>query len=121
MTGDYSSLDRLQAQNLTQSLTGTAASGKLPSDIVLYFKDGSVFAIATYTVSHGTLHYVTAYGEEGDIAVELLDVPKTIHANAAWGVTFTLTPPANSSPGGVAPGPAIPAPAQPGPIHPPKT
>ena len=69
------------------------ARGQLAADVLLYFKDGSVFTIASYTVANGRLHYVTAYGGEGDIEVVQLDVPKTIQANGARGVTFTLTPP----------------------------
>jgi len=78
-----------------------------------------VFTIASYTVANGKLHYVTAYHEESDFEVVQLDVQKTIQANAARGVTFTLTPPSRAAAAGV-PGPLSPGPAQPGPINPPK-
>jgi len=107
--------------NLPESSLRTIRGTGWPSDadVLLYFKDGSVFTIASYTVANGRLHYATAYGGEGDIEVVELDVPKTIQANAARGVTFTLTPP---SPAGVAvtPVPPNPGPAEPGPIYPPK-
>jgi hypothetical protein len=92
--------------------------GLLRNEILLYLEDGSVFAVAGYTVSDGRLHYVTAYGEKNDIAVDLLDLQKTIQANASRGVAFTLTPPAPAS-GASAPSPLGPAPAPPGPINPP--
>lgn len=113
----YSRLGNLPEPSLSAS-RGT--SGQLDTDVLLYFKDGSVFAVASYTVANGRLHYATAYGGEGDIEVVDLDVPKTIQANGARGVTFTLTPP---SPAGNAatPVPPNPGPAEPGPIHPPKS
>lgn len=112
----YSRLSSLPEPNLNAS-RGTG--GQLDADVLLYFKDGSVFTIASYTVANGRLHYATAYGGEGNIEVVELDVPKTIQANGARGVTFTLTPP---SPAGIAatPVPPNPGPAEPGPIYPPK-
>jgi hypothetical protein len=117
LAGDYSGLANLPESNLS-AMRG--AGGQLSADALLYFKDGSVFTIASYTVANGRLHYVTAYGGEGDIEVVELDVPKTIQANGARGVTFTLTPP-RPAPATEAPGPPSPGPAEPGPIYPPKT
>ncbi len=116
LPGDYSGLANLPESNLS-AIRG--AGGQLAADVLLYFKDGSVFTIASYTVANGRLRYVTAYGGEGDIEVVQLDVPKTIQANAARGVTFTLTPPRPTS-STAAPGPPSPGPAEPGPIYPPK-
>ena len=116
LPGDYSGLANLPESNVS-AMSGTG--GQLAADALLYFKDGSVFTIASYTVANGRLRYVTAYGGEGDIEVVELDVPKTIQANAARGVTFTLTPP-RPAPATAAPGPPSPGPAEPGPIYPPK-
>lgn len=89
------------------------------NETLLYLKDGSVFAVATYTVSDGELHYATAYGEKNDVAVDLLDLQKTIEANAERGVAFTLTPSATpATPGAAKPTPLGPAPAPEGPITP---
>jgi hypothetical protein len=96
-----------------------AESAAMRSEILLYLKDGSVFAVASYTVSDGRLHYVTAYGDRNDIAVEEMDVQKTIQANAARGVAFTLTPSPAAS-GDSKPTPLGPAPAFEGPITPAK-
>jgi len=87
-------------------LPESGGDGEMLQEVLLYLKDGSVFAVASYTVSGGKLHYVTRYGGENDIDVDLLDLQKTVDANAARGVTFTLTPP-------------TPSPAPPGPISPP--
>jgi hypothetical protein len=117
LPSDYSSLASLPEANLS------AANGvkrQAADELLLYFKDGSVFTIASYRVSRGKLRYVTAYGDEGDIEVVQLDVQKTIKANAARGVTFTLTPPPSPAPGAAAPGPPSPGPAEPGPINPAK-
>jgi hypothetical protein len=77
-----------------ESLGVDAALGdQLPRKILLYLKNGSVFGVASYTVSDGKLHYVTGYGGQNDIDLDLLDVQKTIDENAARGITFSLTPP----------------------------
>jgi len=117
LPGDYSGLVNLPESN---SSAARSARGQLAADVLLYLKDGSVFTIASYTIASGRLRYVTAYGGEGDIEVVQLDVPKTIQANGARGVTFTLTPPPSPAPVTAAPVPPSPGPAEPGPIHPPK-
>jgi hypothetical protein len=116
LMNQYPSLTTLPAENLTAS---GGASAQLRNDVLLYLKDGSVFAVSSYAVSDGELHYVTSYGEKNDIPVDLLDLKKTIEANAARGVAFTLTP-ANPAAGSSSPSPLGPAPAPPGPITPPK-
>ena len=131
----------LTPEYLPEGNTGSesAFQGELPKSFLLYLKDGSVFAVPRYTVSDGKLNYVTVYGGDNSISLDLLDLQKTIEANAQRGVTFTLTPPnlepltpapavppvsPNSAPNspGAAPPPNPPAgngPAAPGPIPPP--
>jgi hypothetical protein len=116
LMNQYPSLTTLPAEDLTAS---GSASAQLRNDVLLYLKDGSVFAVASYTVSDGQLRYVTAYGDKNGVAVDQLDLQKTIEANAARGVAFTLTP-ANPATGSSSPSPLGPAPAPPGPITPPK-
>ncbi len=113
--GQYPSLASLPSQDLSAS---TDLSTRVRNEVLLYFKDGSVFSVASYTVSGGQMHYVTGYGDKNDVSVDQLDLQKTIQANAARGVAFTLTPasPAAAS----SPSPLGPAPAPPGPITPPK-
>jgi hypothetical protein len=113
---EYPALESLPPQDLGAP---RSASARLQNEVLLYLRDGSVFAVASYTVSEGLVHYVTAYGAKGDVEVDLLDLHETIEANAARGVTFTLTPP-SPVPAESSPSPLGPAPAPPGPITPPK-
>ena len=131
----YSSSDSSAALQYTpllsqsQSIGGLAAeeligpgsvSAQFREETMLYLKDGSVFTVSSYTVTNGLLQYVTAYGQRNDLSVDLLDLQKTIEANAARGVAFTLTPPDSSLPRDSKPIPLGPAPAPEGPITPPK-
>lgn len=112
----YPLTESLPAEDLSAA-GGVAAQAR--NETLLYLKSGSVFAVATYTVSDGELHYATAYGERNDVAVDLIDLQKTIEANAERGVAFTLTPSAApSTPGAAKPTPLGPAPAPEGPITP---
>jgi hypothetical protein len=116
-TSQYPSFATVPAEDLT---SGNTSGLRLRGETLLYLQDGSVFAVSSYTVSDGTLHYVTSYGERNDVAVDRLDLKKTIEANAARGVAFTLTPPAASGGGVSGPSPLGPAPAPEGPIIPAK-
>jgi hypothetical protein len=73
-------------------------------EILLYLKDGSVYAIAKYSISDGKLQYTTSEGIENTIDLDRVDAQKTVDANAARGVKFSLDPtpppaPANPAPG----------------------
>jgi len=117
LLNQYPSVATLPSEDLSSP---RSANPQARNETLLYLQDGSVFAVASYTVSDGRLHYVTAYGERNDVAVDLLDLQKTITANAARGVAFTLTPAPNTGPGASAPSPLGPAPAPAGPITPSK-
>ena len=116
LTSPYPSLASLPPEDLSGSAN---VSARMRNDVLLYLKDGSVFSVASYTVSNGQLSYVTAYGDKNDVAVDQLDLQKTIQANAARGVAFTLTP-ASPAAGSSPPSPLGPVPAPPGPIIPAK-
>lgn len=60
--------------------------------MMLYLKDGTVYALANYWVAGGQLHYVTQYGGENTVPMEQLDIQKTVDVNARRGVTVTLKP-----------------------------
>ena len=112
----YPSFTSVPAEDLT---AGSSAGARLRGETLLYLTDGSVFTVSSYTVSDGTLRYVTSYGEKNDVAVDRLDLKKTIEANAARGVAFTLSPAAPGS-ANSGPSPLGPAPAPEGPITPAK-
>jgi hypothetical protein len=104
-----------------EDLSASSATPQSRNETLLYLKDGTVFAVSSYTVSDGQLHYLTAYGEKNYFSLELLDLQKTIETNAERGVAFTLTPsPTPATPGAAKPTPLGPAPAPEGPITPAK-
>jgi hypothetical protein len=63
-----------------------------PVTAVLYFKDGSSYAVTNYWLADGKLHYLTSYGGENAVDQKDLDLQKTVDENAAQGLTFTLRP-----------------------------
>jgi hypothetical protein len=60
--------------------------------VVLYLNDGSVYAVTNCWVAGGKLHYEASYGGENSIELSALDLQRTVNANAARGVDFTLRP-----------------------------
>jgi hypothetical protein len=60
--------------------------------VVLYLNDGSVYALTNYWVAGGKLHYETSYGADNSLDLGELDLQRTVNANAARGVEFTLRP-----------------------------
>ena len=66
--------------------------------VVLYMKNGAVYAVTNYWVADGKLHYLTSYGGENTIDLDDLDVQKTVDVNASRGVEFTLKPAPDQKP-----------------------
>jgi hypothetical protein len=60
--------------------------------VVLYMKNGAVYAVTNYWIADGKLHYLTSYGGENAIDLKDLDLQKTVDVNASRGVEFTLKP-----------------------------
>jgi len=61
-------------------------------EMVLYLKDGTVYALDDYWVADGKLHYVTNYGGENAIDLDTIDMQKTVDVNAKRGINVTLRP-----------------------------
>ncbi len=112
--------------------TGGGGGGASSSDseVVLFLKDGTVYAITDYWIADNRLHYVTNYGGENSIPLDQLDIQRTVDVNAKRGINITLRPtpqsqqaapepdtqPAPSAPPNAQPpanSPAPPAPPQP--------
>ena len=97
--------------------------GGLSSDtsVVLFLKDGTVYAITDYWVADNKLHYVTNYGGENAIDLDTIDMQRTVDVNAKRGVTITLrpTPQTQTAPDVQPPPDAAPAPNAPPPANPP--
>jgi hypothetical protein len=71
--------------------SGPAAAPNAPF-VMLYLNDGTVYALTNYWVAGGRLHYVTQYGGENSVAMDQVDMQRTVDVNAHRGVTITLRP-----------------------------
>ncbi|MGH9715282.1 MAG: hypothetical protein ACRD4R_00910 [Candidatus Acidiferrales bacterium] len=80
-----------------QSETGQPARSSGPQssatpDTLLYLADGSNYAVISYWIAGGELHYTTSYGSDDSVPFGQIDLQRTVDANAARGVPFTLRP-----------------------------
>jgi hypothetical protein len=98
--------------------TGGGSASSSDSEVVLFMKDGTVYAITDYWVADNKLHYVTNYGGENSLPLEQIDMQRTVDVNAKRGIKITLRPTPQSQ---AAPQPDAPPPpdAEPGPNAPP--
>jgi len=88
-------------------ITGNVAES-MPT-VLLYLKDGTMFAATDYWLSGSELHYVVSYGKEGAIDIGQLDWQRTADENAKRGIRFSLKPKPgapNSAPTAATPSPA---------------
>lgn len=96
---------------------GTSSSD---SEVVLFLKDGTVYAITDYWIADNKLHYVTNYGGENSIPLDQLDMQRTVDVNAKRGINITLRPtPQSQAPPDAQPAPEPPPNAAPAPQAPP--
>lgn len=68
------------------------ATGSPDPDTLIYFADGTNYAVTNYWLADGDLHYVTSYGAEDSVPIGRVDLQRTVDANATEGVQFTLRP-----------------------------
>src|SRR5262249_22859646 len=66
--------------------------------VVLFLREGTVYAITDYWIADGKLHYVTNYGGENTIDLEQIDIQRTVDVNAKRGVSITLKPAPQTEP-----------------------
>jgi hypothetical protein len=59
---------------------------------LIFLTDGTNFAVTDYWLAGGKLHYITSYGGENSIALEQLDLQKTVDENYKLGILFSLRP-----------------------------
>jgi hypothetical protein len=71
---------------------GGGSASSSDSEVVLFLKDGTVYAITDYWIADNKLHYVTNYGGENSIPLDQLDVQRTVDVNAKRGINITLRP-----------------------------
>ena len=71
---------------------GGGGASSSDSEVVLFLKDGTVYAITDYWIADNKLHYVTNYGGENSIPLDQLDMQRTVDTNAKRGINITLRP-----------------------------
>ena len=71
---------------------GGGSASSTDSEVVLFLKDGTVYAITDYWIADNKLHYVTNYGGENSIPLDQLDMQRTVDTNAKRGINITLRP-----------------------------
>lgn len=103
------------AENSSPDNSGAESPITAP-ETVIYLKDGTSFAVKDYWVADGQLHYVTSYGGENSVNLNLFDLQRTTDENAKHGIAITLRPAPESQPPASQSSPPQPQPpAQPAP------
>jgi hypothetical protein len=92
---------------------GGGSASSSDSEVVLFLKDGTVYAITDYWIADNKLHYVTNYGGENSIPLDQLDMQRTVDVNAKRGINITLRPTPQSQQAAPEPDAAPPAPPAP--------
>jgi hypothetical protein len=57
---------------------------------LLQLRDGTMYGLTDYWVEGGELHYITTYGGQDAIALDRIDLEKTVQLNGQRGVAFVL-------------------------------
>ncbi|MGA8142935.1 MAG: hypothetical protein WB987_03475 [Candidatus Acidiferrales bacterium] len=61
-------------------------------EVVLFLKDGTVYALTDYWIADGKLYYVTNYGGENSIELDQIDMQTSVDVNHKRGIDITLKP-----------------------------
>lgn len=85
------------AENSSPDNSSVENSAPAP-ETVIYLKDGTSFAVKDYWVADGQLHYITSYGGENSVNLNLFDLQRTTDENAKQGIAITLRPAPESQP-----------------------
>ena len=96
-----------QGSTNTNPTTGNVAEST--ATVLLYLKDGTMYAATDYWFSGSKLHYVVSYGGESTVDMDQLDLQRTVDENAKRGIRFSLRPKpdaSNSTPTAATPSPA---------------
>ena len=78
-------------QNPPEEQNSENAAASIPHTLI-YLQDGTSYEVTDYWLSDNKLHYVTNYGGENSVDISRVDMQRTVDANAARGVEFTLHP-----------------------------
>jgi len=63
-----------------------------PRLTLLVFKNHSIYAVTDYWLADGRLHYITSYGGQNAVPLELIDLDMTVRLNWERGMEFALRP-----------------------------
>lgn len=72
----------------TNPVTGNVAEST--PTVLLYLKDGTMYAASDYWVADNQLHYVVNYGGESVVDFDQVDLQRTVDENAKRGTAFIL-------------------------------
>lgn len=84
--------DPAKEEDIKGSTNEDKAGGSRQPDTLIYLADGTNYAATSYWLAGGKLHYMTSYGAEDEVPIGQVDLQRTVDANAAQGVQFTLRP-----------------------------
>jgi len=68
----------------------TAQAKSEPPATLLQLRDGSMYGLVGYSAADGQLHYTTTYGAQNSVALDRIDLEKTVQLNAERGIQFVL-------------------------------
>jgi hypothetical protein len=89
---NYHSSDVVAAPADESYSQSSPSEAKVEMPVLLYMKDGSVYAANDYWVEDGTLHYVLSSGVEKIVDLNQVDIKRTIAENVALGTQVTFKP-----------------------------
>jgi hypothetical protein len=92
-----------QGNSNPNSVTGNVAQST--PTVLLYLKDGTMYAASDYWLVDNKLHYRANYGAESAVNLDEVDLQRTVDENARRGVRFTLKPNPNGPTAAPAPSP----------------
>jgi hypothetical protein len=80
------------ASDLSSTPTVSSTDGAEPNHPItlLQLKNGWMYGLTDYWVEGDNLHYVTNYGGQNSVPLDLIDRPTTIRLNSERGVEFSL-------------------------------
>jgi hypothetical protein len=93
-----------QPSNNGQTYNGTALLGSPNTNpltfnvaqstptVLVYLKDGTMYAASDYWLADGKLHYRVNYDGESAVDLDQVDLQRTVDENAKRGVHFSLKP-----------------------------
>lgn len=91
-SGDYGAYSNSPSPDAGSGSGAAGPNTAANTSAVIYLNDGTSFAVTDYWVSDYQLHYVVDGARENVIALDQIDVQRTVDENAARGVNFTLRP-----------------------------